>query len=335
MLLPRLIPLSALITPATLGVTSQPRSTIHSLLVNQPSLSENPDFYLDSTFTEPSAPLMKHFAGIITTGEVLPPPIPQDLQNISYSLDVTVPIVRCLPSNNDVINWTAAAAVETAIYNGASKYGNAFPLNTENTIIETNTRNLTWTMNSTLSGQIGYFGMHGNTSMTTSNLADFWIVILENNSSSYFTCGIWKASVPTNVTFVNNVLNLQTGSTRILDFEQDDRWSMLAYQYFGDTFFNFLVDCVANFEVAPDAWAGLKNRTLDPTVFGTALDYFNVSFVWNAAGSLPQGIVPQGIVPQSKKLITLIEDVALNASLSLMSNSFAWKVLDLLLKYCN
>ena len=189
-------------------------------------------------------------------------------------------------------------------------------------------------MNNTLSGQIGYFGTYGNTSATNSALWDFWIVILESNNSSYFTCGIWNASVPTNVTFVNNVLNLQTGSIRILDVVQniyDDYWPLLAYNSFGFALTNFLVDCVANFGLSPGDWGASKNGTLDTTVFGTASDYYNVSFVWDTINMNP----PQGIVPQSKNLVTLIEEVALNASLSLMSNSFARKVLDFTLKYYN
>ena len=94
-------------------------------------------FYLNGAATGPSASLMKHFTSMITTGEVLPPPMPQNLQNISYSLDLTVPMVRCLPSNDTVIAWTAAAAVETAMYNRAF-YGDTFQINTGNTTIETN-----------------------------------------------------------------------------------------------------------------------------------------------------------------------------------------------------
>jgi hypothetical protein len=290
-------------------------------------------FYLDGDATGASPALMKHFTSMITTGEVLPPPVPQDLQNISYSLDLTLPILRCLPSNDTVIAWTAAAAVETAMYNRAF-YGDIFQIDTGPTTIETNTRNLTWTMNNTLSGQIGYYGTGGNTSATNSALWDFWIVILESNNTSYYTCGIQNASIPTNITFVNNVLDLQTGSIRILEVVQnitDDYWSLLAYNSFGFALSSFLFDCVANFDVLPGSWGSSKNGTLDTTVFGTASDYYNVSYVWDAINMNPT----QGIVSQSKNLVTLIEEVALNASLSLMSNSFARQVLDFTLKYYN
>jgi hypothetical protein len=321
------IPLSALITPATLSVASQPRSTIHSIPVNQPTFFWNFMFYLAVPAGGPSASLRKYFSNLITTGEVLPPPTPQGLQNISYSLDLTVPIVRCLPSSDAVIAWTAAAAVEAAMDYRKANYwdttnGDSFGYST----VVTNARNLSWTINNTLSGQIGYFGTYGNTTTTNSSLYDFWIAIADlplSMNISYFTCSIWNASIPTNITFINNVLNLQTGSTRILDIAEstDSKyyWLLQVYDSFGRAYFEFLADCIANFQLSPDTWGASKNGTLDTTVFGTASDYFEVSFVWDNVSVYP----PQGIVPQSKNLATLIEDVALNASLSLMSNSFA------------
>jgi hypothetical protein len=59
--------------------------------------------------------LKRAFAALTSTEELLRLSAPGVLQNASYNLDLIVPVVRSLPSNESVRAWTAAAAFKSAL----------------------------------------------------------------------------------------------------------------------------------------------------------------------------------------------------------------------------
>jgi hypothetical protein len=105
------MPLSALITPATLGVAPKPNTKLFNLSVNLPSISIH-DYDISNPYSPTYSELGRMITTLASTGELLRLSAPQGMQNMSYKLDLIVPIVGCLPSNDTVRAWTAAAAYE-------------------------------------------------------------------------------------------------------------------------------------------------------------------------------------------------------------------------------
>ena len=296
------------------------------------------------------------------------------MQNASYSLNLTVPIVRCLPSNDTVRAWTAAAAYEAVTGSAFAGSTVAGTTSVDNSTFVAHVNNLTytvmertnftdeetgnWTMvTNKLFGQIGYYGMLGNTTMVPNGTlpGDLWIAIanVPNGTTndnlvftalnrtdtefpaikwdvSYFTCSLWNVSVPTNVTFVDNVQSLQAGPVRMLDFfiggeepeyVQETDVALETYNAFGSVLYGYLLGYVANFIEVGDSssgsGSGVWNTTIDDTILGTAADFSAITMAWQLRG---YRFYELGATVQKKNLTTLIEDLSLNASLSLMSN---------------
>ncbi|KAF2490821.1 hypothetical protein BU16DRAFT_585187 [Lophium mytilinum] len=341
------MPLSALVTPATLGVAPKPNTTLHNLLVNRPSISNfDPD---TNEIYDPdvgqSAQLSRVFANLASTGELLHLSPPTGLQNASYALDLIIPIVRCQPSSETVRAWTAAAAFEAATSDPENSLGDR-PL-------VPYAQNLTYTISANasakespstlLGGQIGYFGMLGNTTITPYQgvTGDVWIAIAEPSNgtrpddlfdgsarydASYHTCSLRNASVPTNVTFVNNVQSIQTGTVLELELNQSNQtdvegnasapmYGLDNYAVFADLLYTF-VEGIVLISIDGDSSIGwVWNTTLDQTILGTAADFSAMTALWRRGGA------ELGETPQNRTLTSLIEEFSLNASLSLMSMS--------------
>jgi hypothetical protein len=296
-------------------------------------------------FGQDSSQLSRLFNAVTSRGELLPPSPPGGLQNASYSLELTIPIVSCLPSNDLVRSWTTAAAYK-ALELGQFHFSVA------------DANNLTWTWttkadgtststgtetenNITEGGRMFYYSMLGNTSyIGTGEIkikSDLWVAIANGPDTSFFTCTIQNASIPTDITFVNSIPSLQAGQMSKIDMIQDGEGedgyfsdSAVAYHGFGTILFNHLLGSI----LMADEYA-FWNTTVDQTVFANAADVYAISLEWydnenndfaatidlNATGWTPQML---GLTPQNKNLSALIEEVALNASLSLLSNAAFW-----------
>jgi hypothetical protein len=297
----------------------------------------------------------------MSTGELLPLSAPGGLQNASYSLYLTVPLVRCLPSNDSVRSWTMALAYETVSTH--DDYIISDQGNVNNNTLMLNDRNMTWivagkTSSGTLTqyGKIGYFGTLANTTFHAV-IPDLWIAIAnppngtimdnliyppddpyrDNHppqavyNASYYTCSVLNASVPTNVSFVNNDQNLQIGPISILDYSSDQHNNLALETYL--SFAQLLQSYLLGYAVyamdttRDDPYAGLKldwNTSIQDTVLGTAADFAAVIRAWQWDGHRMNEIGQT--VQNNKNLTTLIEEFSLNASLSLMSNPVFWWV---------
>ena len=351
----RCIPLSALVTPATLGVAPSLHTNIHNLNVSQPSIGnadpQSNGMYSVGLFGNPSSPLTRLFGALTSTGELLSLTPPVGFPNASYTLDLIAPVVRCLPSNQNIRSWTAAAAFEAST--------TLKPM--LNSTVVTHANNLTWTaitqtnlgngnQNSSLTGSIGFYSMLGNTSMDPDDHTpgDLWIAIADppngtmiggrnivQYNASYFTCSLQNASIPTTITFVGNVQSLQTGQIQLRDFQPDQFTStgvyggLPSYQSFAKALYSHLMGSVVDVfvDVGVDYFNesgsysqdGIWTTTIDQTVLGTAADFFAMSMAWYFESQNFASMVD--VIPQAKNLTTLIEDLSLNASLSLMSIS--------------
>ncbi|KAF2020993.1 hypothetical protein BU24DRAFT_416675 [Aaosphaeria arxii CBS 175.79] len=153
-------------------------------------------------------------------------------------------------------------------------------------------------------------------------------------NADYYTCTLRNASVITNVTFVNGVQTLQANAIHDLEFVTDGvdgeiAWGSTSddadhalsnYRSFFMSLHTLLDGLVTSAELrqpGPHLFTEqhvMKWETrLDQTVLGAASDFSKVNAAWKLGGA------EADLVAQDKSLITLIEEISLNASWSLMS----------------
>jgi len=230
----------------------------------------------------------------------------------------------------------------------------------DNTTLKLNDHNLTWTVSegpstgaSVQIGKIGYFATLANTTANDDddnvNL-DLWIaianppkgIIMDNlfygpddpyhdhpeqvmYNASYFTCTLRNASVPLNMTFVNNVQNLQVDTSNISDHP-------LSFGAYGGETYQSFVQLLQSYILGYAVWfldyqhsgslpspSNVWNTSIQNTIFGTAADFAIVTSGWQNDGHRLLEVGAK--IQDGKNLTMLIEELALNASLSLMSNS--------------
>jgi hypothetical protein len=336
----RCMPLSSLITPATLSVTLKPNTTLHAIPVNQPIIStfDYKDNELDISYLGSRVRLSRMFNILADTGELLWLSAPENLQNISYTVNLIIPLVRCRVSNESVRSWIATAAYKEA----TSRY-KAFPAikshrvaNNSGSYIES----LTFTVNGTnpldehyemtWKEQIGYYAMPSNTSMVD----EVWIAISTRNdtpvgisgsySAIYYTCALRNASVTTKVAFVNNAPSLQASAIEEVELNNPKR----IFDGYSPSLFAPFFGSVSNVELKTYDSNGYSakgrpewNTTLERTVFGSSKDFFKMA--GQMANYLPGWVIEGGYWSnakvQEKNLAELIEEFSLNASWSLMA----------------
>ncbi|KAF1965087.1 hypothetical protein BU23DRAFT_604394 [Bimuria novae-zelandiae CBS 107.79] len=178
----------------------------------------NPDFVR-------KFPMVAILAVVFCTGNLLPMS-PLGLgQNISYTIPLNIPVIRCRDSNETIRSRTALAAMLSAEYYGynITTFNTLNLTFTEKVVITTfNTGNLAYTEDlgrPELPGEIGYFGTLGFTQgLGYIDVPELWIAIAappQGNGTSHFhdvdfyTCNLWNASVTTKVAFTNNLQSLQ------------------------------------------------------------------------------------------------------------------------------
>lgn len=343
----RCIPISSLVTPATLGVVSKPHTTLQNVIVNQPSIS-NFDPETNRIYTprsELSTKLKQMFTVLAGTGDMLRLSAPEGLQNVSYTMDLILPVVRCNASNETVRSLTASTAYEVAL----AQVKDYYVWDASTAVFHE--QNLTFTIpgatlkeqnafenNTTLRGQIGYYAMQSN---GTEFPQGIWIAIADPPnglsllnatapySASYYTCTIRNASVTTNVAFMNNIQSLQASAIEEMELshnysdsvsgnESSALYAVENYDSFGSTLYTQLSGFVMDYqELNPQGnYKGYSwnwSTSVDATTFGTAADFSRMTASWKDQG------LPPDVTVQSKNLTTLIEELSLNASWSLMS----------------
>jgi hypothetical protein len=150
-------------------------------------------------------------------------------------------------------------------------------------------------------------------------------------NASYYTCSVLNASVPTNVSFVNNEQSLQIGPISILDYssDPDNSLALETYSSFAQLLQRYLLGYAVYImdTTRNDPFGGIhedSNTSIQDTVLGTAADFAAVIRAWQIDGHRMNEIGQT--VQNNKNLTTLIEEFSLNASLSLMSNPIFWWV---------
>jgi hypothetical protein len=350
--------LSVIVTPATLGVASKSNETSFSALVYRPAIS-NFDLETNKVYSPREGvpgDLVRTLNILASTGEILRLDPPLGLRNVSYKLDIIIPIVRCLPSNETIRNWTAASAFEEVardeglVSGFKHQYTQNLAFEAPETDFDTN-RPTT----SLVRGMIGYYGMLGNTSVTPnrSSPADLWVAVttptnasradnrmiydLDLNinetlalySTNYFTCTLRNASAITNISFVDNVQAVRVEQLQEVDFNSSDADSVSGsddspmyafdnYDVYMGLLYEHLTGFVADYGVINSSFGWNWTTSIDQTVFRTADDFHAMTAAWKDGGLDP------GQLAQNKSLPTLIEEFSLNASLSLMSLKPYW-----------
>jgi uncharacterized membrane protein len=341
----RCIPISSLITPATLGVASMPNAWLFTTSVYQPSIN-NFDFQTSTLYTkwgdDSPTSLLQMFTIIASTGQLLGPNTPWSSENSSYTVDMVVPLVRCQASSETVRSITAASAYNRAILGYELANSTVF-----------HPENLTFTVNegayigdgpSSFPREIGYYAMKsdGKNSSSVNGLNELWIAIAEipdegrtttssqaSNNIGFYTCALRNASVTTHVAFVNSVPTLHATAIQEVEptiydnrswvplDELSDSYAWANYDTFGDMLFDLLLGFVMRTDLGgghthSTDWA----TTIDQTVFATAHDFAALTAAWKGRSPAWE---PGNVGPQKKNLTTIIEEFSLNASWSLMS----------------
>lgn len=335
----RSIPLSSLITPATLGVDLRPNPTLRTASVYKPRINSF-DYDTNKVYSPRSGQptkLSQMFTVIAGTGELSRISAPDSLQNISYTIDLTVPLVRCDISDETVRSLTATAAYNQAIA------GLGRIIDTNSSIFHAENLTFTASMSDSsfmqsekpLQGQIGYYAMLGDRTVMANEL-ELWIAIANPPigakifdypapySASYYTCALRNASVTTEIDFVDNVQSLQATDIQVTRLSQSDNMTIRGndssgdyaienYHSYGYLLYNLLSGFVMNEGAEKSHYGWNWTTTLDQTIFGTASDFSVMMDAWKDGG------VEEDSATKEKNLITMIEEFSLNASWSLMS----------------
>ena len=281
------------------------------------------------------------------TGEISQINAPGNLRNVSYTVDLIVPLVRCRVSDEKVRSLTVASAYDQAMA------GLEGLVDISNSTIHV--QNLTFTPYDNVTqhrfeGQIGYYALHGdsqieflqqNTTGSTyepDELGELWLAIANPPNgthgydypnpygATYYTCTMKNASVTTNVTFVDNIQSLQAINVKEVDMaklspdqsasceEKSPDWALWNYQMYGTLLYDLLSGIVLNIGYPEDGNYGWNwTTTVDQTILGTAEDFSIMTAAWKDGG------LEDSAATQRKNLAMLIEEFSLNASLSLMA----------------
>lgn len=324
-------------------MSSKPDTALRTVPVYRPSIGTNDSLRV---YNENLFRFVRHFNGLAATGELPQPSTPAGLQNISYTLDLNIPIVRCEVSNDAVRTQIAASAFEANTQAGPYAEIADFTSPTRNAQDLTSTRigqlhkyynghppgaNVTWRQ------QYNYYAMLGNTSDAddTRTAFDLWLAISTGSKSSvanivpetdYYTCSVRNASLTTSLAFIDSPSSISIGAVKEQAYSgvQNSSYGQIAkssgvitYGMFGYWLYNLLLGSVTTSVLSFDSNHGSSeefstypNTTADQTIFAAASDF--------------AGMISNQGYPQNHNLTTLIEDFSVNASLGLMSIPSLW-----------
>jgi hypothetical protein len=325
----RCTPLSSLIAPATLGIISMPDSRFYLTPVYEPTISDpdQPKFLEDYWET---VRLRRMIDRIARVGQLPQLSNPKGLQNISYTTNLILPLVRCKPMDEKDWPWILDHLYERLKDPDVRKEGSMVGA----TISRQDLR--VASSNHSIIGRIGYYASirqsidSAETSEIT-NMPELHIAIQNSSlqathSVDYYTCNVHNASVTTEFTFINDVPSVQV--IDILELAALPSWNsrvwfterpnpLVNYGYFTRTLYLHLEGLVAQFYImnglmVVPTW----DTRMAQEKFGDAKDFSAMSRVWASDDDYTW---PDPESPPEKDLIPMFEEFALNASLALMT----------------
>ncbi|KAL1613251.1 hypothetical protein SLS60_001483 [Paraconiothyrium brasiliense] len=274
---------------------------------------------------------MAMFNIVALTGERMRLTAPNNLPNATYSVDIIVPLVRCDDSDDDARSLTATAAYKEALGSLADSYNK-----TDDMIFYP--QNLTFTSSKMgFTGQIGYYAsptynIKNDTIDDTSMTIEFQIAMADPpestdaffpnpSSASYYKCFLVNASLTTDINFEGNAQTLHARNIKETEYTNhggdvagtDDTVLYAEENY--DSFASVLFELPTGIVLKWSDYSGSDwnwSTKVDQTILGTSKDFSSVIEHWR-----DQELEP-GATIQDKNLTTLIEELSLNASWSLM-----------------
>jgi len=293
---------------------------------------------------------------LASTGEMLRLGAPRGLQNATYTINITVPLIRCQPSSDYVREQIIAAAYGEVLHEyyfdfWYDIFGDPdLPMNRSyspsiNSSISKllaknftfHPENLTLDYNNDSSAEV-YVGLY--TKWNNDALAywsDFFWFAITNPSNgsiftpvkpnsfntSYYSCGLRNASVATHVSFLNNLQTLQAKDIQYFEFPgMNGNGSSRSddVEYVMSKYRKHMepIFKIIESSVHRHQKSGqYTNTNIENTIFGTASDFTKMETEWMR---IPGGGFKNiEFTPQNKTLATLIEDFSLNKSWALMA----------------
>lgn len=332
-----------------MNIASKSNVTQNEVLVNQPTISFYNHENDGGRYGDYSSPRVSQmFTKLASTGEIGQIEKPGGLQNSTFNVQIRAPITRCNESNEDVRKATASAAHEAALNQRA--FGN---ISRNDTIFHP--QNLTLEIPKGIAleekgviGKVGFFTKFAdNLYIRNGQQQEIWIAIanppkdlqrtpktgreipiaistLSAYTAKYYTCRLRNASVNAAISFINNVQSVKTSIVHEEDIRNYDedfgaRASIDRYRSWFDYLYTLLDGFAMVSSTTPpgNMKAGIYseiplNSTASKGILDTAKDYAAMEDAWIYAIRYPNQLV------QNKTLTTLIEELSLNASISIM-----------------
>ncbi|OCL04471.1 hypothetical protein AOQ84DRAFT_367485 [Glonium stellatum] len=349
------IPLSTLLTPATLSVGRPEISGSADMEVLTMDISNST---LERAFTYrtradlwvagASARLSRIFGTVVSGGERLSFEPPSLQPNTSYDAQAYVPLMQCNTANisvqNQIIEMVAEAQGSDSPTGGYSAYNDdKFPLDKET---------FHWRINMTsgdmqAEGDLGYFAVvpfyEGNnisfwwnaaqtrTIPANTFLGQLWIAIAEypNNQTQmqFVNCELYNASVSFTVNFTNHVPSINSIEKKWLNEvnlfqktnDNDLVYVLHSYSAYFQGICSYLFGSVSWYT---DTLGALRFISIGETMntnLAKSSQWYNMSQrIGTLAGSDGQVVGPENV--RNSSLAEEIEGFALNSSLSIMND---------------
>lgn len=365
----RCIPLAALVTPATLSVkakymnvtTSEPVASLNisTLMLTFEDLDENLDMrnaiqrfaeirsgtHGEYWIVGSSLHLAKIVSASAGSGEIFRIAKPLSGPNMTYQIDLHIPVIKCESSSTAVARNTTAAAVIAAGEGGNSSVPFDFHSLDMSQLEYHNDSGFTKPPYEYPPMKIGYFAMvpkaQDNEKMTQPwhSLDDLevptnqlWVVIADHGDDNstkpcFLTCRLWNASLSLHISYRDDVQSVQPESFTYINevqaqaywFGMMEPWNPpvnMANMVYTALFLGIceqLTGLVVSTFIGPDYHlhddANIKSTTL------TGSSEF-VGMIKNLSES------GEDSLPLNKSLSALIEELSLNASLNILSDSY-------------
>jgi hypothetical protein len=255
---------------------------------------------------------------------------PKGLQNVSYTTNLILPLIRCKTMEDRDRPWILR---ELYYELSSTKPYEDLSIMIGATIMEENLR--VASSNRSVIGGVGYYSsireydealpyftsmpeLHIAVANSTLNPDD---MLPNTQGVSYYTCSVHNASVAIDFTFVNNTPSLQI--IDVMELAALPSWNtsdeangrfdpLMNYRYFANTLYTHLKGLVAQSARGSLIW----DTYMDQEIFRDSKDFSGMSEKWGSGF-----MEPDPDAPPERDLITMIEEFAFNASLGLMSVS--------------
>ncbi|CAI6331975.1 unnamed protein product [Periconia digitata] len=317
------MPLASLVTPGALSISPKPITTTRIVSVNVPNINDHRRVILDSSLLRLDHMLDK----LATVGELPQFDPPENLQNVSYTLEMTVPSLSCSPSDEKASLEVILSAFRRAFSRSVYK-ADAYQC-------EWNTQDLTFASKiapantSVFKGHLSYYNTPFPNDKRHIGVAfrhrkdknSPWIV-------NFHECWLGRASVTVDVAFINSGQSIKVstisnkyvwGSSEQTELSEADKkylsFHLSMMEIVGGIIVTYNSTMADESEdlIYPKSSVGTKT---DHTVLGRTADYAAMRASMGDKMELDSD-PDSGI--QEKNMTTVMEELWLNASLALMS----------------